>query len=76
MLSGTADGSWRGALSFESTSSFVAVALDEHGAELWRWQVNATGWFRKKTPKGFNHTVHPKFSTKFDKWVSLGDRDK
>lgn len=36
---GNTEGGWDGELSPEATTDFVAVALDEHGGELWRWQV-------------------------------------
>lgn len=39
VLGGSTDGGWYGELSPEATRDFMAVALDEDGAELWRWQV-------------------------------------
>lgn len=39
VLAGYTDGRWHAELSLEAITAFVAVALDEDGAELWRWQV-------------------------------------
>lgn len=42
VLAGWTDGDWEGEL--VGTLDFAALALDEDGAELWRWQVrNACG---------------------------------
>lgn len=42
-LAGVTYGSWYGDLSATTaTPDFMAVALDEAGAELWRWQVKLT----------------------------------
>lgn len=38
MLAGRTQGEWQGEL--VGTTDFVAVALDEDGEELWRWQVS------------------------------------
>lgn len=37
VLAGVTDGNWDGEL--VGTTDFAAVALDEDGAELWRYQV-------------------------------------
>ena len=40
VLAGTTYGSWKGDLSgTDAVADFIAVALDEDGEELWRWQV-------------------------------------
>lgn len=38
VLAGRTQGDWGGEL--VGTTDFAAVALDEDGAELWRWQVS------------------------------------
>lgn len=40
VLAGGTDGAWhRNISSVNASMDFMAVALDEDGAELWRWQV-------------------------------------
>lgn len=41
VLAGLTDGEWGD--SFDDSSDFAAVKLDENGNELWRWQVITYG---------------------------------